>query len=65
MFLVDVVPGKGPGPHRHPYPETFFVHAGLVRFTLTASRSTRRKATSLSIRATLTCSSPADKTRSK
>ncbi|MEZ5778214.1 MAG: cupin domain-containing protein [Paracoccaceae bacterium] len=32
MFLVDAAPGKGPGPHRHPYPETFVVHDGNVRF---------------------------------
>jgi quercetin dioxygenase-like cupin family protein len=34
MFLVDVAPGKGPAAHRHPYPETFVVHAGNVRFVV-------------------------------
>jgi quercetin dioxygenase-like cupin family protein len=34
MFLVDVPPGKGPGPHRHPYPETFVVQSGAVRFVV-------------------------------
>jgi len=34
MFLIDCEPEKGPGPHRHPYPETFVVHEGSVRFTV-------------------------------
>jgi quercetin dioxygenase-like cupin family protein len=25
-------PGKGPGPHRHPYGEVFILHSGKVRF---------------------------------
>ena len=25
-------PGKGPGPHRHPYGEVFILHSGQVRF---------------------------------
>jgi mannose-6-phosphate isomerase-like protein (cupin superfamily) len=32
-FLIDNDPGQGPGLHRHPYPETWIVRSGRVRFT--------------------------------
>jgi quercetin dioxygenase-like cupin family protein len=28
VFLLEAQPGKGPGPHRHPYDEVQFVRAG-------------------------------------
>jgi mannose-6-phosphate isomerase-like protein (cupin superfamily) len=31
FFAVDNEPGQGPGLHVHPYPETWFVHAGKAR----------------------------------
>lgn len=32
FFLVDNDPGQGPGLHWHPYPETWVVLEGTVRF---------------------------------
>lgn len=32
FFLVDNVPGAGPGLHRHPYSETWIVRRGNARF---------------------------------
>ena len=32
FFLVDNVPGAGPGLHRHPYSETWIVRRGTARF---------------------------------
>ena len=31
-FLLSALPGKGPGPHRHPYDEIQFVQAGRGRW---------------------------------
>ena len=31
FFHVKNAPGKGASLHRHPYPETWFVHSGLAR----------------------------------
>ena len=33
FFLVDSLPGAGPGLHRHPYSETWIVRSGTARFT--------------------------------
>lgn len=34
-FYVSRVPeGGGPGPHRHPYEETFVIHEGSATFTV-------------------------------
>lgn len=33
FFLVNNQPGEGPDLHRHPYPETWIVRSGRVRFT--------------------------------
>ncbi len=33
-FVVDATPGEGPGPHWHPYQETFVVLAGAAIFTV-------------------------------
>jgi mannose-6-phosphate isomerase-like protein (cupin superfamily) len=33
FFLVNNDPGAGPGPHKHPYSETWIVRAGKARFT--------------------------------
>lgn len=33
FFLVHSEPGDGPDLHRHPYPETWIVRSGEVRFT--------------------------------
>ncbi len=32
FFVAEFQPGGGPGPHRHPYEETFVVQEGSVRF---------------------------------
>jgi quercetin dioxygenase-like cupin family protein len=32
MFVVDAKPGDGPGPHWHPYTETFVLLEGVARF---------------------------------
>ncbi|WP_223839785.1 cupin domain-containing protein [Nocardiopsis deserti] len=34
FFLVDNDPGQGPGPHRHPYTETWTVLEGEAAFTV-------------------------------
>ncbi|MCB9133831.1 MAG: cupin domain-containing protein [Anaerolineales bacterium] len=34
FFHVNVEPGKGSTLHKHPYPETWIVRAGNVRFTV-------------------------------
>jgi quercetin dioxygenase-like cupin family protein len=32
VFLLDALPGKGPGPHRHPYDEVQFIREGRGRY---------------------------------
>jgi quercetin dioxygenase-like cupin family protein len=34
FFVTNAVEGAGPGPHRHPYEETFVVLAGSATFTV-------------------------------
>jgi quercetin dioxygenase-like cupin family protein len=34
FFVGSFAPGKGPGLHRHPYEETFVIHAGRARFSV-------------------------------
>ena len=34
FFRVSVAPGSGSALHKHPYPETWIVYAGNVRFTV-------------------------------
>jgi mannose-6-phosphate isomerase-like protein (cupin superfamily) len=34
ILFVDAPPGRGPGLHRHPYPELFIVLEGEARFTV-------------------------------
>ena len=34
VFLLDAAPGKGPGPHRHPYDEVQFVRSGRGRWVV-------------------------------
>ena len=34
VFLLNAVPGKGPGPHRHPYDEIQFVREGRGLWTV-------------------------------
>ena len=34
VFLLSAQPGKGPGPHRHPYDEVQFVREGRGRYTV-------------------------------
>ncbi|MBI3792353.1 MAG: cupin domain-containing protein [Gemmatimonadetes bacterium] len=34
VFLLSAAPGKGPGPHRHPYDEIQFVREGRGRWTV-------------------------------
>ena len=34
FFIGDLEPGKGPGLHKHPYPEICIVHAGRVALTI-------------------------------
>jgi quercetin dioxygenase-like cupin family protein len=33
-FLLSALPGRGPGPHRHPYDEVQFVREGRGRWTV-------------------------------
>jgi len=33
FFLVDSLPGAGPGLHRHPYAETWIIQSGTALFT--------------------------------
>ena len=34
FFIGDLMPGHGPGLHKHPYPETCIVRAGRVGLTI-------------------------------
>jgi len=34
VFLLNALPGKGPGPHRHPYDEVQFVQSGRGLWTV-------------------------------
>ncbi len=34
VFLLSALPGRGPGPHRHPYDEVQFVREGRGRWTV-------------------------------
>jgi quercetin dioxygenase-like cupin family protein len=34
VFLFDGAPGKGPGPHRHPYDEIQFIREGRGRYNV-------------------------------
>lgn len=34
VFLLSAEPGKGPGPHRHPYDEVQFVRSGRGRWNV-------------------------------
>ena len=33
-FLLNAPPGRGPGPHRHPYDEIQFVRSGRARYVV-------------------------------
>ncbi len=34
VFLLSAAPGKGPGPHRHPYDEVQFIREGRGLYTV-------------------------------
>ena len=34
VFLLDALPGRGPGPHRHPYDEVQFIREGRGRYNV-------------------------------
>lgn len=34
VFLVNAAPGRGPGPHRHPYDEVQFLRSGRGRYVV-------------------------------
>ena len=34
VFLLTALPGKGPGPHRHPYDEVQFIREGRGQYTV-------------------------------
>jgi len=34
VFLLNAPPGRGPGPHRHPYDEVQFVREGRARYVV-------------------------------
>lgn len=34
VFLFNGIPGRGPGPHRHPYDEIQFIREGRGRYTV-------------------------------
>ena len=33
-FLLNAAPGRGPGPHRHPYDEVQFIREGRARYVV-------------------------------
>ena len=33
-FLLEAAPGRGPGPHRHPYDEIQFIREGRARYVV-------------------------------
>lgn len=34
VFLLSALPGRGPGPHRHPYDEVQFIREGRGRYVV-------------------------------
>jgi quercetin dioxygenase-like cupin family protein len=34
VFLLNALPGRGPGPHRHPYDEVQFIRSGRGRYVV-------------------------------
>ena len=34
VFLLDAAPGRGPGPHRHPYDEVQFIREGRALYNV-------------------------------
>jgi len=34
VFLLNALPGRGPGPHRHPYDEIQFIRSGFGRYVV-------------------------------
>lgn len=34
VFLLSALPGRGPGPHRHPYDEVQFIREGRGHYTV-------------------------------
>ena len=34
VFLLNAAPGRGPGPHRHPYDEVQFIREGRARYVV-------------------------------
>ena len=34
VFLLNAEPGRGPGPHRHPYDEVQFIREGRARYVV-------------------------------
>lgn len=34
VFLLSALPGRGPGPHRHPYDEVQFIREGRGRYNV-------------------------------
>lgn len=34
VFLLNALPGNGPGPHRHPYDEVQFIREGRALYTV-------------------------------
>ena len=34
VFLLNALPGRGPGPHRHPYDEIQFIRSGSGRYVV-------------------------------
>lgn len=34
VFLLNAPPGRGPGPHRHPYDEVQFIREGRARYVV-------------------------------
>ena len=34
VFLLNALPGRGPGPHRHPYDEVQFIREGRARYVV-------------------------------
>jgi len=34
VFLLNALPGRGPGPHRHPYDEVQFIRSGRGQYVV-------------------------------
>ena len=62
-FLLSALPGRGPGPHRHPYDEVQFIREGRGLYVVEGKEFEARAGTSWSSRPARCTASAASGTR--